>query len=263
MDGLKNELAQGNADVDRLRDDRTAYSIRLQDQGDSKPTPQIIQVQVEAAAVLPAPSRPSPKEHGEGNKGKCKGKRSRSSTPVGKRNSKGDGKRRSTYPRGQGQDRMSFSLERRVQEREGLRVQPSSIDQKADHRVAMGRGNGQPQSTDWVCHAWKKDGKCKYGEKCRFRHHDPAAPAAKEKAKPKKAAPAILARHDGESDSEAETPVKPSINQKNKTQKDGIRSKKRVRFSDNIEVARFTSQCSLGDNAPKSQTQSREESAGP
>ena len=51
--------------------------------------------------------------------------------------------------------------------------------------------------------SWNKDGTRKYGDKRKILHSNPAAPAAKGKAKPKKAAPAILTGNIHESESEA------------------------------------------------------------
>lgn len=221
--------------------------------GNPSQTPQVIQVQVEAAAVLPSPS---PKDHGKGKKGKGKDKRGRSSTPTGKRYSKGDGKKRSLTPADKAKIGCRFHWNGGCKKGKDCEFshqekhRPKSRSQSRD-----GRGNGRSQSADRVCHAWKKDGRCKFGDKCKYLHHDPAMPAAKDKPKPKKAAPAILAGWHGESDSEADSSPRRVA--------DGARSKKvmkrvrKVRFVKHAEIIPFMSRFALGDDAPKSQTQPR------
>ena len=186
--------------------------------GVPNPPPHVIQVQVEAAAVLPSPS---PKEHGKG-KGKGKDKRGRSTTPVGKRNTKGEGKRRSLTPADKAKIGCRFHWNGGCKKGKDCEFSHQEKHRpKSRSKSRDGKGNPRATSSDRVCHAWRKDGKCKFGDKCRFLHHDPAAPAAKEKAKPKKAAPAILASLIGESDSEAETVADPADIKRNK-----IRGKK-------------------------------------
>ena len=209
----------------------------------------MIQVQVEAAAVLPTPN---PKDHGKGGKGKGKHKRGRSSTPVGKRPTKGEGKRRSLTPADKARIGCRFHWNGGCKKGKDCEFshqekhRPKGRSQSRD-----GKGSGRSPSTDKVCHAWKRDGKCKFGDKCKFLHHDPAAPAAKEKAKPKKATPAITAGSLGESDSEAEATSRPHTNKK------VLKRKRKVRFSNNVETIQFKSQHVLSDSAPKSQTQPR------
>ena len=135
------------------------------------PQPHVIQVQVEAAAVLPTPN---PKDHGKGGKGKGKPKRGRSSTPVGKRPTKGEGKRRSLTPADKAKIGCRFHWNGGCKKGKDCEFshqekhRPKSRSQSRD-----GKGSGRSPSTDKVCHAWKRDGKCKFGDKCKFLHHDP------------------------------------------------------------------------------------------
>ena len=84
---------------------------------------------------------PNPKDHGKGGKGKGKYKRGRSSTPVGKRPTKGEGKRRSLTPADKARlDVVSIGTEDARRARTASSAIRRSIDRRADHRIVMEKG---------------------------------------------------------------------------------------------------------------------------
>ena len=127
------------------------------------PSPHVIQLQVDAAMVLPSPS---PKDHAKrGHKGK-------------------DGKR----------EGRSIPLPPRIRPKSDAGSIGNREDARKERNVSLVTWrctNPVGRSSDGMCRTWKKDGKRRCGDKCKFLHHGKATPALKRepKAKPKDGLP--------------------------------------------------------------------------